>query len=110
MVPFKFFQRKSTPQGANHYLSFDMDVVLLNVMRYKQSNNIPTLNSDTPFEFVNVPINGWIRINNWRNYENQNPQMIEIDYSVIEINTTATNFTLRMDLNEFVRRIDIRGI
>ena len=103
---FKFFQRQSTPQGANHYLGFDMDLVLLNVMRYKQSNNISTLNCDTPFEFVNVPINGWIRINNWRNYENQNPQMIEIDYSVIEYNTTPRNFTFRMETTRLLEYLE----
>jgi len=86
-----------------------MDEVLIHVLRYKQIHNHAILHNDTPFGSVNVPINGWVRILNWRNYTNINPEMIEIDYSVIEINTISRNYTARMETSELLRRIEITG-
>ena len=92
---FKFLTNK--PQRRrNQYLVFDADELLLNVIRYKQIHNIDILAYNTPFEFINVPINGWLKINAWRNYDNTPNPTIEIDYSIIEINTTAANFTMNI--------------
>lgn len=107
MIPFKFFQ-KAKPK-ENTYLCYHMDEVLIHVLRYKQIHNLDILNHDVPFQFVNVPINGWMRINNWRNYTNINPEMIEIDYSVIETNTTSRNYTYRETTDELLRRLNITG-
>jgi hypothetical protein len=103
MREFKFFE-KPKPIG-NHYLSFDMDTVLIHVLIYKQLNNISIMGIDMPFHLVNVPINGFLRINGWRTYDNILPDMVEIDYSVIELNTTPTHFRFRMQGNEFMARI-----
>lgn len=108
-MDFKFFQ-KPKPLG-NMYLGFNMDDVLLNVLRWKQYHNEDILTNDTPIEAVGVPIfNCWLRILNWRNYTNVNPEMIEIDYRVIETNTTPTNFTLKMETHQFLRRIELSTI
>ena len=98
MNKFKFLTKK---QNVNHYLSFDMDQVLLNVIRFKQINNIQILDIDTPLQLINVPINGWLKINNWRTIQNAANEMVEINYSIIEINTTARIFTFVMDLHQF---------
>jgi hypothetical protein len=66
----------------------------------------------TELSMVNVPINNCrLRITGWRNWDlNSQSPMVEINYSVIEINTTARNFVFRMEEQEFLRRIDITGI
>ena len=105
-MDFKFFQ-KPKPIG-NMYLGFNMDDVLLNVLRYKQLHNQEIINNDTDMCQVGVPIsNCFIRILNWRNYTNVNPEMIEVDYRIIEMNTTPSNFTLRMETQQLIRRIEI---
>lgn len=101
---FKFFQ-KPNPKG-NTYLSFNMDEILIVVLRYKQFHNVSIIGIDTPFDVVNVPINGFMRINGWRSYDLNVPHMIEIDYSVIETNTTSRNYTFRMASDEFLSRFD----
>ena len=106
---FKFFQ-KPRPQ-ENMYLCYHMDEVLIHVLRYKQIHNQEIINGDTLLENVNVPIsNCWMRIITWRNYTNTNPEMIEIDYRVIEVNATPRNYTYKSETTEFLRRIDITGI
>jgi hypothetical protein len=65
---------------------------------------------DTPFDVVNVPINGFMRINNWRSYDLNVPHMIEIDYSVIETNTTSRNYRYREATDEFLSRFDTTRI
>lgn len=102
---FKFFQKPKPKE--NMYLCYHMDEVLIHVLRYKQYHNVSIIGIDTPFDVVNVPINGFMRINNWRNYDLNVPQMIEIDYSVIETNTTSRQYTCRMETDEFLRRFDI---
>ena len=87
-----------------------MDEILIVVLRYKQFHNVSIIGIDTPFDVVNVPINGFMRINNWRNYDLNVPQMIEIDYSVIETNTTSRHYTYRMETDEFLRRFDITRV
>ena len=103
-MDFKFFQ-KPKPKG-NIYLSFNMDQILIVVLRYKQFHNFSIIGNDTFFDVVNVPINGFMRINTWRNYDLNVPHMIEIDYSVIETNTTARQYTFRMETDEFLSLID----
>jgi hypothetical protein len=112
-MDFKFFQKpKSIQPPGNSYLMFNMDDALINVIRWKQYHNIEILDGgDTELAIVNVPINGWMRITGWRNWNrNSLSPTVEINYSVIEINTTARNFVFRMNENEFLRRIDITGI
>jgi len=112
-MDFKFFQKqKPIQQSGNMCLMFNMDDALINVIRWRQYHNIEMINSDdTELAMVNVPINNcWMRILCWRNYTNINPEMIEIDYRVIETNTTPRDFTLRMETTELLRRIDITGI
>ena len=104
-MDFKFFQKPKPKE--NMYLCYHMDEVLIHVLRYKQYHNVSIIGIDTPFDVVNVPINGFMRINNWRNYDLNVPQMIEIDYSVIETNTTSRHYTYRMETDEFLRRFDI---
>jgi len=112
MQNFKFLSKTNPIPPGNMYLMFNMDDALINVIRWRQYHNIDMINSDnTELAMVNVPIvNCWMRILCWRNYTNINPEMIEIDYMVIEINTTPRNFTLRMETTELLRRIDITGI
>ena len=109
MNPFKFFQK---PKPVNTYLSFDMDKTLINVLKYIQYHNQSITNNDINMLLVGVPINNcWLRITGWRNWNRNSPSpTVEINYSVIEINTTARNFVFRMDESEFLRRIDISGI
>ena len=114
-MDFKFFQKpKLTQPPGNFYLMFNMDDALINVIRWKQYHNIEIIGSasaDTQLAMVNVPINGWLRITGWRNWNRNSPSpTVEINYSVIEINTTARNFVFRMNESEFLRRIDITGI
>ena len=119
-MDFKFFQKpKPIQPPGNMYLMFNMDDALINVIRWKQYHNIELLSdvgtvfSDvgTELAMVNVPINGWLRITGWRNWNRNSPSpTVEINYSVIEINTRAMNFVFRMDESEFLRRIDITGI
>jgi hypothetical protein len=111
-MDFKFFQKPTQPPG-NSYLMFNMDDALINVIRWKQYHNIEILDGgDTELAMVNVPINNcWLRIVGWRNWNLNSPSpTVEINYSVIEINTTARNFVFRMNESEFLRRIDITGI
>lgn len=110
---FKFFQKpKPIQPSGNMYLMFNMDDALINVIRWKQYHNIDMINSgDTELSVVNVPIvNCWLRILNWRRYDSNEPHMVEINYSVMEVNTMARNYTFRMLSDEFIRRIDITGI
>ena len=111
-MDFKFFQKPKPAQPpGNMYLMFNMDDVLINVLRWKQFHNIETLNNDTLLENVNVPINNcWLRVLNWRTSHNVNPEMIEIDYRIFETNNMPINFTMRMEVIELLRRIDITGI
>lgn len=111
-MDFKFFQKpKPIQPSGNMYLMFNMDDALINVLRWKQYHNEQLINTDTELAMVCVPIvNCWLRIIGWRNFTNIQPPMIEIDYRVIEANTTPTNFTLRMEETEFQRRVDITGI
>jgi len=114
---FKFFQKpKPIQPPGNFYLMFNMDDALINVIRWKQYHNIEMLSASasagTELAMVNVPINGWLRILNWRHYTNpfDGNDMIEIDYRIIEINTTPINFTFRMDGISFLRRIELSTI
>ena len=93
-MDFKFFQ-KPKPQG-NMYLMFNMDDALINVLRWKRYHNMEALHNDTFLHDVNVPINGYLRILDWRTSTNVIPEIIELDYRVIELNTTPINFTCRM--------------
>lgn len=107
MINFKFFQKLKTTQSLNHYLGFDMDEALIKVLIYKQLNNQQIINWDLPLSNINIPINNCsIRILTWRNYTNAITEMIEIDYMVIEVNTTPMNFTTRMMTSELLRRIE----
>jgi hypothetical protein len=99
-MDFKFFQKPKPKE--NMYLCYHMDEVLIHVLRYKQFHNVSIIGIDTPFDVVNVPINGFMRINNWRSYDLNVPHMVEIDYSVIETNTTSRNYTFRMATDEFL--------
>lgn len=107
-MKFKFFQKDITSIG-NTYLGFDMDDTLINVLRYKQLHNLEIVNdNDIDVQHVGVPIsNCFMRILTWRNYTDVNPEMIEIDYRIFESNTTPTNFTLRMETLEFLRRVEV---
>ena len=111
---FKFLtNNKPIQPSGNMYLMFNMDDALINVIRWKQYHNIEILSDvGTELAMVNVPINNcWLRITGWRNWNRNSPSpTVEINYSVIEINTTARNFVFRMNENEFLRRIDISGI
>ena len=92
---------------------FNMDDALINVIRWLQYHNIEMLSDfGTELSMVNVPINNCrLRITGWRNWDLNSPSpTVEINYSVIEINTTARNFTFIMNEEEFLRRIDITGI
>jgi hypothetical protein len=108
MKPFKFLEIPKTYE--NRYLMFNMDDALINVLRWKKYHNMEALNNDTYLHDVNVPINGYLRILDWRTSTNVIPEIIELDYRVIELNTTPINFTCRMEVSEFIRRIDISGI
>lgn len=113
MKPFKFLTKTNPIQPpGNMYLMFNMDDALINVIRWRQYHNIEILSdSGTELSMVNVPIvNCWLRIVGWRNYTNTQSPMVEINYSVIEINTIARNFVFRMNETEFIRRIDITRI
>lgn len=107
MNTFKFFQKHIEPSN-NVYLTFNMDDVLINVLRYKQHRNVTIIGIDTSFNEVNVPIDGFMRILTWRTIDNVNPTMIEIDYSVVVTNRTSINYTYRMEVRELLRRIEIR--
>jgi hypothetical protein len=108
---FKFFQKPKPP--GNMYLGFNMDDALINVLRLKQYHNVEIIGSDVDMDQVGVPIsNCWLRILNWRHHTNpiDGNDMIEIDYRIIEINTTPINFTFRMDTTSFLRRIELSTI
>ena len=111
---FKFLTNNKPIQPPdNFYLMFNMDDALINVIRWLQYHNIEMLSDfGTELSMVNVPINNCrLRITGWRNWDlNSLSPTVEINYSVIEINTTARNFTFRMNEEEFLRRIDITGI
>ena len=113
-MDFKFLtNNKPIQPPGNMYLMFNMDDALINVIRWLQYHNIEILSdSGTELSMVNVPINNcWLRITGWRTWNTNTPSpTVEINYSVIEINTTARNFVFRMNENEFLRRIDITGI
>lgn len=110
MKPFKFLTKTNPIQPpGNMYLMFNMDDALINVIRWLQYHNWEILNSETYMSQVNVPINNcFIRITSWRRYDDVGA--VEIDYKVIEANTTPIDFTFRMEEQEFLRRIDITGI
>jgi hypothetical protein len=111
---FKFLTNNKPIQPPdNFYLMFNMDDALINVIRWKQYHNIEILSDvGTELAMVNVPIvNCWLRITGWKNWDLNSPSpTVEINYSVIEINTRAMNFVFRMGEMEFQRRIDITGI
>ena len=111
---FKFLtNNKSIQPSGNMYLMFNMDDALINVIRWLQYHNIEMLSGvGTELSMVNVPINNCrLRITGWRNWDLNSPSpTVEINYSVIEINTRAMNFVFRMEEQEFQRRIDITGI
>ena len=110
---FKFLtNNKPIQPSGNMYLVFNMDDALINVIRWKQYHNIEILSDvGTELAMVNVPIvNCWLRITGWSKFADTQSTMIEINYSVIEINTRAMNFVFRMEESEFLRRIDITGI
>lgn len=107
-MDFKFFQ-KPKPIG-NMYIGFNMDDALIAVLRYKQYWNEQIILTDTALQTVGVPIsNCWMRIRTWRNYDNMYIERIEIDYTIIEANTTPTNFTLKMNTQEFLRKIQLQN-
>jgi len=107
MREFKFFH-KPKPAG-NIYLTFDMDEVLIRVLRYKQMLNLDIINSsDTNLSNVNIPIdNCWMRIITWRTIDNVNPLMIEIDYRIFETNNIPRDYTYRGVTSELLSRIEI---
>ena len=111
---FKFLTNNKPIQPPdNFYLMFNMDDALINVIRWLQYHNIEMLSGvGTELSMVNVPINNCrLRITGWRNWDlNSLSPTVEINYSVIEINTRAMNFVFRMEEQEFQRRIDITGI
>ena len=109
-MDFKFLtNNKPIQPPGNMYLVFNMDDALINVIRWLQYHNWEILNSETYMSQVNVPIvNCFIRITSWRRYDDVGA--VEIDYKVIEANTTPIDFTFRMEESEFLRRIDITGI
>jgi hypothetical protein len=104
---FKFFQKEKVPP-QNLYLGFDMDEVLINVIKYKQHHNIEVLNnSDILVANVGVPINNcWLRILTFRTLTNMRPEMLEIRYRVFEANNTPLNFTASMRTVDFLTRME----
>jgi hypothetical protein len=107
MKSFKFFQNPKLVE--NTYLTFDMDEVLIHVLRYKQIHNQDIINVDTSFEDVNVPINGFMRILMWRTIDYIIPQMIEIDYRVVVANEGVRGYTYRTEMSNLLNRIEITG-
>lgn len=110
MRTFKFFQ-KPRRVGGNYYLDFDMDLALINVLRYKRIHNLDIINSsDTNLENVGVPINNcWMRILEWRNFSSMRPERVEFNYMIIETNTTPAYFTVSIEAEELIRIINNDG-
>jgi hypothetical protein len=104
---FKFFQKEKVPP-QNLYLGFDMDEVLINVIRYRHHYNMEILNdSDTLVANVGVPIdNCWLRILTFRTLTNMRPEMLEIRYRVFETNNNPLNFTARIRTVDFLTRME----
>lgn len=104
--PFKFFQ-KPRRIGGNYYLDFDMDISLVNVLRYIRHRNELIINNDVALTNVGVPIdNCWMRILTWRNFTSRRPERIEIDYRIIEINNMGRDFTVSIETEELLRLIN----
>ena len=89
------------------YQCYHMDEVLIHVLRYKQIHNVSIIGIDTPFESVNVPINGFMRILTWRSIDYIIPQMIEIDYRMVVANEGSRGYTYRGVTSELLSRIEI---
>jgi len=104
-MDFKFFQKQRPQQSRNRFLDFDMDKILIIVLRYKLIYNLPIIGQTTSFQLINIPINGWLEINTWINYDRQIPEMIEIDYSIVELNTMPIRFTFRMETTMLLEQI-----
>lgn len=104
---FKFFQKEKVPP-QNLYLGFDMDEVLINVIRYRGHHNMELLDgSDTLLSNVGVPINNcWLRILTFRTITELRPEMIEIRYRIFETNNNPINFSARMRTVDFLRRVE----
>ena len=105
MIPFKFFQ-KPKPQG-NYYLSFDMDKIAIIAIGYMQNNNQSLFNNDFDLSRINIPINNcWLRITDLRTFISTQPEMIEVHYTINELNARPMHFVLRMETNELLDRIN----
>lgn len=114
MKCFKFFQ-KPYIGSRNRYIDFDMDECVIQVLRYKQYNNEQIINTPTLFYNINVPISdSWITITTWRNIQPTYPlpERIEIDYTIYthRLEVVPINFTLRMDTEELLNRIQIERV
>ena len=107
MTPFKFLQKNITITSGNFYIGFNMDMALVNVLRYKQIHNLDIINSsDINLQNVGLPISDcWLRILTWRSYPYLQPERIEIDYRIFVTNTTPINFTASMETEELLRLI-----
>jgi hypothetical protein len=106
MIPFKFFQKRTQPSN-NTYLSLNMDEVLIHVLIYKRFFNHNIIGVSTPFYAVNVPIDGYMEILNWRSQDMTIPHMIEIDYYVFdEGNERQYPFTFKMASDEFLSKFN----
>ncbi len=110
MRPFKFFQKIKRTLGDNMYLGFNMDECLINTLRYKQIHNQEILNNSIQLTSINVPIsNCWLTITSWRTEQSLYPQpeQIEVDYTISEVNTTPRQFTLRTSVAALMEQIDV---
>jgi hypothetical protein len=106
MKNFKFLSHNKQYIPQNEYLGFDMDYVLILVLRYIHRGNQITLNNDIALTNVNVPINNcWMRITDWRSLPSRNPARVEFTYRIIQANTNPINFNVSIEAEELMRAI-----
>ena len=94
---------------GNHYCNFNMDIALVNALRWKKEHNQDiTTGSDVSLVDIGVPIqNCWMRIVSYRSLPSRTPARTEFDFRIIEVNTYPRSFTSSIITSELMRILDL---
>lgn len=107
MNEFKFLQNNSRFLSNNILYGRNADEWLLRYLCYRKVRNEQITFNDLNLRQINIPFDVYIRVNTWRTIVFASPEIIEVDYKIIDETTNnGTCFTMRMHTNKLMRILD----
>lgn len=107
MNTFKFLQNNSRFLSNNILYGRNADEWLLRYLCYRKVRNEQIAFNDLNLRQIDIPFDVYIRVNTWRTIVCVSPEIIEIEYKIIDERhsdiRTGTCFTMRMHTNKLMR-------